>query len=397
MEKLMAKSDLMIASMQFHHQRKVQGVMNREWQMNGIYGARGVGKTTLLLQNLKELKQNGKEVLYVRLDDFYFTENNLYELADEFRKNSGEYLYLDEVHKYTGWARELKSIYDSMPGLKIVFSGSSIIELSKQEADLSRRALMYYMPELSFKEYLLLSDILEFPAYSLEDILSAHNSIASEISIKIPVLKYFKQYLKSGFYPFFLEKNRDYLMTLEQIIRTVIEVDFLHIEQFDSSKSKQILTLLRIVASSAPFIPNISKISEKTGLHRQTILLYLHYLEKAGLIKQLNYLNKSISRLQKPDKLFLENPNLFYALNLGMVNIGSLRETFAVNQLSVKHEIALHKQADFLIDNTYIIEIGGKNKNQGQIKDLPDSYLFVDDIETGYKNKIPLWLLGFLY
>ena len=397
MEKLIEKSDILIADAKFPHQRKVRGEINPEWKMNGIYGARGVGKTTLLLQNLKALKNKGKEVLFVRLDDFYFINNRVYYLADEFRKIGGEYLYLDEVHKYPGWSRELKNIYDSIPSLKVVFSGSSIIELSKNEGDLSRRALMYPMPGLSFREYLLLSNTADLPVYPLEEIIAKHNYIASEISIKIPVLKYFKQYLKSGFYPFFLEKNRDYFLTLEQIIRTVLEVDFKHIKEFDSSKSKQILILLKIVASSSPFIPNISKISEKTGLHRQTVLLYLYYLEKAGLVKQLNYPNKSISRLQKPDKLFLDNSNLFYALNPEMINIGSLRETFAVNQLSVKHEVALHRQADFLINDKFIIEIGGKNKISIQIRGLDNAFLFVDDIEVGYKNKIPLWLLGFLY
>jgi len=397
MEELISKSDLIIASVHYPHKRKVQGSLNPEWQMNGIYGARGVGKTTLLLQMLQELKQNGKEVLFVRMDDFYFTENNLYTLADEWRKQGGEYLYIDEVHKYKGWSRELKNIYDSMPALKVVFSGSSIIELSKHEADLSRRSLMYFMPGLSFREYLLLSGIIDLQVYSLGTIIKDHNLIAAEISSGIPIIKHFKDYLRSGFYPFFLEKERDYLLTLEQIIRTVLEVDFLHIEQFDSSKSKHILTLLRIVAASAPFIPNISKISERTGLHRQTVLLYLQYLEKAGLAKQINYINKSISRLQKPDKLFLDNPNLFYALNPGIVNTGNLRETFAVNQLSVGHEIALHKTADFFVDENYIIEIGGKNKNAAQIKGSGNAFLFVDDIEIGHKNKIPLWMLGLLY
>ena len=284
-----------------------------------------------------------------------------------------------------------------MPNLKIVFSGSSVIELSKHEGDLSRRALMYFMPGLSFREYLLLAGIFEIPSFPLQKLIKDHNQIATEISTKIPVLKHFKDYLKSGFYPFIFEKERDYILTLEQIIRTVLEVDFLHIEQFDSSKSKHILTLLKIVAASAPFIPNISKISERTGLHRQTVLLYLQYLEKAGLIKQINYPNKSISRLQKPDKLFLDNPNLFYALNPALVNTGSLRETFAVSQLSVQHEIALHKQADFLVDDQFIFEIGGKNKGFGQIKSSEHAFLFVDDVEVGYKNRIPLWLLGFLY
>lgn len=386
-----------MASVPVRHKRKVQGRLNTSWRLNGIYGARGVGKTTLLLQTIKELKILGEEVLYIRLDDLYFTSNSLYDLADEFRKNGGRYLYLDEVHKYQNWSTELKNIYDTMPGLMIVFSGSSVIELSKNEADLSRRALMYFMPGLSFREYLLLSGIIDLPVLNLTEVLESPANISADISTRIPVMKYFKQYLQSGYYPFFLEAERDYMLTLEQVIRTVIEVDFLHLEQFDSTKSRQILSLLKVVAASAPFIPNISKISEKTGLHRQTTLLYLQYLEKAGLITLLNRPHKSISRLQKPDKLFLNNPNLFYALNPEHVNTGSLRETFAVNQFSVMHEVALHPGADFIVDDKYVIEIGGKEKKQDQIRDRDDAFLLLDDIETAHKNRIPLWMLGFLY
>jgi predicted AAA+ superfamily ATPase len=397
MEKLIEKSNKSIRSVRHPHQRDVIGKINWNWRMNGIVGARGTGKTTLLLQTLQQFQKQGYEVLYVRLDDLYFADHRIYDLADIFRKNGGEYLYLDEVHKYIGWARELKNIYDSIPELKLVFSGSSIIELTAQDTDLSRRALIYEMTGLSFREYLLMTGIISLPAYPLFEIISNHEEIASEIASKIPVLKHFSSYLKGGFYPYFLEPERDYFTTLEQIIRTVMEIDLKFIENFDMAQSRKMLTLLKVIAASAPFKPNISKISQKTNLHRQTVLQYFQYLEKARMIKLVNLPNKYISRLQKPDKIFLDNPNLFYALNPEMVNTGSIRETFALNQLSLKHEVFLHDRADFLVDNKFVIEIGGKNKDNKQVRDFDNAFVFPDDIETGHHNRIPLWLLGFLY
>ena len=397
MEKLIEKSNKAIHSVRYPYQRKVIGEINWNWRMNGIIGARGTGKTTLLLQQLKRFAEDGHEVLYVRLDDIYFANNHIYDVAETFRKNGGEYLYLDEVHKYPGWTRELKNIYDSIPELKLVFSGSSIIELSTQDADLSRRALMYEMTGLSFREYLLMSGISSQPFVPLTDILDKHTEIAAGIVNAIPVLKHFSNYLKYGFYPFFLEPERDYFITLEQIIQTVLETDLRFIDNFDIAQSRKMLILLKVIASSVPFKPNIAKISQKTDLHRQTVLLYFQYLEKARMIKLVNQPDRYISRLQKPDKIFLDNPNLFYSLNPDMANPGSIRETFALNQLLVKHEVALHESADFTVDNKYIIEIGGKNKDTRQIRDYNNSYLFIDDIEIGQKNKIPLWLLGFLY
>jgi len=397
MEKLLEKSNKSIQSVHYSYQRNVIGKINWEWRMNGIIGARGTGKTTLLLQKLQQFKKDGHEVLYVRLDDLYFVDHRITDLADAFRKNGGEYLYFDEVHKYPGWARELKNIYDSNPELKLVFSGSSIIELTKQDADLSRRALMYEMTGLSFREYLLMSGITSLPVYSFPEIIGDHVNIASVIVSQIPVLKHFSSYLKNGFYPFFLEPERDYFTTLEQIIRTVMESDLRVIENFDIAKSRKMLTLLKVIAASVPFKPNISKISQKTDLHRQTVLLYLQYLEKARMIRLVNQPERYISRLQKPDKIFLDNPNLLYALNPGIVNTGSLRETFALNQLNAKHAVFLHERADFLVDDKFVIEIGAKNKDNRQIRDFENSYIFPDDIETGHHNKIPLWLLGFLY
>lgn len=397
MDKIIEKSIKSVQSVHFPHQRDVIGKINWDWRMNGIVGARGTGKTTLLLQRLQQLNKDGHEVLYIRLDDIYFADHRIYDVADSFRKNGGEYLYLDEVHKYSGWARELKNIYDSIPELKLVFSGSSIIELTKQDADLSRRALMYEMTGLSFREYLFLANVREFPIYTSTEILKDHVPIASGIVRQIPVLKHFATYLKSGFYPYFLEPERDYFTTLEQIIRTVMETDLRFIENFDIAQSKKMLVLLKVIAASVPFKPNISKISEKTGLHRQTVLQYFQYLEKARMIKLVNQPERYLSRLQKPDKIFLDNPNLFYALNHEMVNTGNLRETFALNQLSVNHEVFLHEQADFLVDHKFVIEIGGKNKDTRQVRDFDNSYVFQDDMEIGYHNRIPLWLLGFLY
>jgi len=279
MENLFEKSVFAINSIKYPYRRSVKGDINWQWRMNGIVGARGVGKTTLLLQKLKQLQKDKHEVLYVRLDDFYFTENRVYDLAEEFRKIGGEYLYLDEVYKYNGWARELKNIYDAIPDLNVVFSGLSIIELTKQEIDLSRRALMYEMTGLSFREYLKMAGISDLPAFTFVEVVKNHTEIASKIISKFPVLKHFKTYLKNGFYPYFLETHRDYMTTLQQIIRTIIESDLRFIENFDITKSQRMLTLLRILASSSPFKPNISKISEKTGLHRHTVLQYLQYLE----------------------------------------------------------------------------------------------------------------------
>ena len=397
MNTLIEKSELSISSMQYPYQRSVKGAINWEWRMNGIIGARGTGKTTLMLQKLKLLREAGHQVLYVRLDDFYFTDHRVYDLADLFRINGGEYLYLDEVHKYRGWARELKNIYDSMPGLKILFSGSSIIELTEQDADLSRRALLYELPGLSFREYLRLSDIIDMSAFGLEDLIVNSRDLSLEIAKKLPIIKHFNNYIESGYYPYFLEENRDYTATLEQVIKTVLETDLRQIENFDVVQLKKMLLLLKIISSSSPFKPNISAISSKAGLHRHTVLHYLHYLEKAKLIKTLNYPDKYISRLQKPDKIFLDNPNLFFVLNPDRVDKGSLRETFALSQLSVNHEVHLHEKADMMVDGKYIFEIGGKNKESNQIKGLENSFLLLDEIETAYHKRIPLWLMGFQY
>ena len=400
MQELVHKSDRLIQAVPVQLQRKIPGNINWEWRLNSVVGARGTGKTTLLLQRAKSLKAQQEEVLYVSLDDLYFTENNLVSLAKQFERLGGKYLFVDEVHKYPGWARELKNIYDTYPGLIIAFSGSSILEIFKQDVDLSRRALIYELPGLSFREFLAFAEIGDFQPLEMAHILSGHRDIAVDIAGKIKPLQHFKTYLQSGYYPFFTEKNRDYALTLEQIVHLVVETDLRFMKGYDPAYSRKMLQLLRVIAGTAPFKPNISKLSERIGINRTTLLNYLRYLEKARLIALLHLPEKSISVLQKPDKVFLNNPNLYYVLNPAHISVGSIRETFFQNQLDVVAEVSLHPNTDFLIDydnQQYAFEIGGANKKDAQIRQLKNAFLALDDLETGFANQIPLWLFGFLY
>lgn len=400
MQELLQKSDRLIDAAPLQLQRKIPGNINWEWRLNSIVGARGTGKTTLLLQRAKGLKTQKQEVLYVSLDDLYFTENNLVGLAKKFEQSGGKYLFVDEVHKYPGWARELKNIYDTYPGLILAFSGSSILEIFRQDVDLSRRALIYELPGLSFREFLAFAGIADFQPVPLADILRAHREIALNIANKIKPLQHFKTYLQSGYYPFFVEENRDYAQTLEQIIHLVVETDLSFMEGYDPSYSRKMLQLLRVIAGTAPFKPNISKLSERIGINRATLLNYLRFLEKARLVALLNQPEKSISVLQKPDKIFLNNPNLYYVLNPANISVGSMRETFFQSQLNVVAEVSLHPKTDFLVfyDNRqYAFEVGGSSKKPTQIQQLDNAFLALDDIETGFSNQIPLWLFGFLY
>ncbi len=400
MQEIVQKSDRLINSVPVKIQRKIPGAINWEWRLNSIIGARGTGKTTLLLQRAKTLKAEKQEALYISLDDLYFTENRLIDLAKGYEQIGGKYLFIDEVHKYPGWARELKNIYDTYPALIITFSGSSILEIFKQDVDLSRRALLYELPGLSFREFLTFAGIADFQTFSLDDVLTNHREIALSVIQTIKPLQHFSSYLKSGYYPFFVEKNRDYALTLEQIVHLVVETDLRFMKGFDPSYSRKMLQLLRVIAGTAPFKPNISKLSVRIGINRTTLLHYLNYLEKARLISLMHLPDQSISVLQKPDKIFLNNPNLYYVLNPIHTSIGSMRETFFQNQLDVLHEISLHPKTDFLVHfkgQNYAFEIGGSNKKNKQVRQLENAYLALDGIESGFSNQIPLWLFGFLY
>lgn len=364
----------------------------------GIRGARGVGKTTLLLQHIKETYgANPNVALYASLDHLYFTRHTLLELAEEFYTHGGQCLYLDEVHKYAGWSREVKNIYDSLPELKIVFTGSSLINILNAEADLSRRCVSYEMPGLSFREYLLFAHDLFLPALSLDDILDHPLEASTSVTLKCRPLKYFSQYLNGGYYPFFLQGGIDYLTQVQKVVNMILEIELPQLGNVNIANVRKLKSLLSVVSSGIPFTVDISKMSTVSELNRNTILLYLAHLNRAGLINLLYSDCQNLKRMQKPDKIYMENTNLLHALALTPVESGTVRETFFVNQLSYQHTVEYGRKADFVIDRKYTIEVGGQSKDGKQIANVSNSYIAADGIEYSFGNKIPLWLFGFLY
>lgn len=397
MEKLFEKYNSKLDNVSLDFIRGYADIINWEARLIGIRGARGVGKTTLLLQYLKRNLPRDESSLYISLDNIWFSENKLTDLTDRFVKQGGHYLFLDEVHKYSGWSQELKNIYDDYPKLKIVFTGSSLLEILDSRADLSRRAIVYTMQGLSFREYLNLTLSLSFPAIHLEDIIRRQLDLEQEILKKVKPLKYFSSYLKSGYYPFFLEVPELYFHRLEEVINMTLEIELPLLRKVEVANVSKMKLLLQIIAESVPFIPNISKLSERSGLNRSTIITYLNYLEEAHIVRNLYKNAKGITRLQKPDKIYLENTNLLYALSSSGVNTGSLRETFFINQLGESHIVEYAEQGDFVIDGQYVFETGGKSKSFNQIKGIKDSFVVADGIEYGAGKRLPLWLFGFLY
>lgn len=362
----------------------------------GIKGSRGVGKTTLLLQYAKTMLQN-EPFVYISLDNLFFTENSLLDFVDEFYKNGGKTLLVDEVHHYPNWSLELKNIYDLYPDLKVIYTGSSLLHLSKGRADLSRRSVVYNLPGLSLREFINFSANLNLASVSLEDILAGHEAVAKGIWKLTKPIKWFNQYLNHGYYPFFLENIENYHLKLNEIILQVLESDLPYISGVSHSNINKLKQLLYVISESVPFKPNIEKLSERIGISKNTLKDYLHYLNDALLINMLYSDSKGISRLTKPDKIYLHNPNLMVALSSKSSNIGNMRETFFYTSLSAKHKLNYTQNGDFLVDGRYTFEIGGKNKTSKQIQGVDNAYLAVDGVETGFGYQIPLWLFGFLY
>lgn len=388
------RKKLMHLPMQF--QRSLMDDITWEARLIGIKGARGAGKTTLLLQRIKGHFSDLSEVLYVSMDDLWFAEHRLVELADRFVKQGGRYLFLDEVHKYPDWSREIKNIYDDYPELHIVFTGSSLLQILNARADLSRRAVTYELQGLSFREYLHFAEGKAFPIYSLDDLLNRHEEIAAEVVQSIKPLAYFGNYLAAGYYPFFKEVPDLYLQRLSEVINLILEVELPQLRKVDIAWTPKLKQLLLIIAESAPFKPNISALSTKIGINRETLLAYLYYLAESGLTRQLYRDGKGVSRLQKPDKIYLENTNLAYAIRPSKPDAGTLRETFFANQLAYQHALSYPKSGDFYVDRQHLFEVGGPNKSGQQLAGTP-GFLAIDQIEIGYQNRIPLWLFGFLY
>jgi hypothetical protein len=363
-----------------------------------IRGARGVGKTTLLFQHISLQHELNDEVLYVSLDDLYFLSNTLVDLAEEFQLNGGKYLFLDEVHKYPTWSIEIKNIYDNFDDLHVVFTSSSMLEIHKGDADLSRRAVTYELQGLSFREFLILEGVLDVPKLQLTDLLENHLAIAARFSSDVKMIPLFKRYLEVGCYPFYKEGEVAYFNKLKAVINLTIETDIPSVFHTEFKSLQKIKKLLYVIATSLPYIPNIAKLSvslETTS--RNSTLLYLDYLEKANLIMSLKTSAKGNNYMAKPDKIYLENTNLVYAIHEEKGNEGNLRETFFFNQLKANYSVTTSKESDFLVDDKYTFEVGGKGKTIDQIKDIPNAYIAADNIEIGFRNKIPLWLFGFLY
>ena len=357
--------------------------------MVGIVGPRGVGKTTMLLQYIKE--QNDSNFLYVSADDIYFASHRLTDLVDDFYRLGGKQIFIDEIHKYKDWSIELKNIYDFYPKLKVVFTGSSILDIRKGIADLSRRALMFTMQGFSFREYLLFYHNIEVPAHSFEDIIGHNVSLLDKVEHPIPL---FKKYLQTGYYPLATEGH--FNIRLGQIINLTIEVDIPQFANLSVSTARKLKLLLLVMAESVPFKPNFSSIAAKLEISRNSLEEYMSLMEDAGLIARLRDQTSGIIGLGKVDKIYLDNTNLVYYLSEKEPSIGNVRETFFLNQIRVNNPVRSSSVADFKTTK-YTFEIGGKSKTQDQIKNTKNAYIVKDDIEYGYKNVIPLWAFGLNY
>jgi hypothetical protein len=389
MDRLQEHFNKLLSETSTEFYRYIYDHINWESRMIGLTGPRGVGKTTLILQHIKRSVPR-QAALYVTAEDFYFADNKLVDLADSFVKIGGEYLYIDEIHKYKNWSKELKLIYDYHPKLKVVFTGSSVLDINKGASDLSRRAVMYRMQGLSFREYLNLFHNIEIARYDLKDILSHKVKTPNDFR---PLL-YFKEYLERGYYPFALEEDFD--LKLQQIINQTLETDIPQYADMNVSTGRKLKQLLAIIAKSVPFKPNITSIATALSASRNSIADYCLFIEEAGFISQLRDATGGIRGLGKVDKIYLDNTNLIYSLGRDAVEIGNVRETFFLNQMRVSHDVITSSISDFQIDNA-TFEVGGKNKKQKQLQEAQKGFVVKDDIESGYSNVIPLWQFGLEY
>lgn len=403
MDTLFRKSDRLLANTSTGIVREKMGEIHWNSQLVTIIGAKGVGKSTLIKQYLKLNYQPGdRRVLYCSADTVDFSTRTLVELAEEFVIQGGELLAIDEIHKYkpgtTDWSREIKEIYELFPDLKMIVSGSSLLRLKEGDADLSRRAVKYTMPGLSFREALRFYHDLSFPVWTLEDILAHPYDLWQMVSSKCKPVALFKEYLEKGYYPFLLEGTGEYYTKIEQVVNYIIETELPQICKVDVANVRKLQALIAMICSETPFELNANKIAAALEIGRDTVVEYLKYLGDAKVLNLLYSDKKRIGKLSKPDKVYLENPNILYALAPAKVEIGTLRETFAVDCLSESHVVEYGKtQGDFKVDSKYTFEIGGRSKDFLQIAGMKDSYIFADDWDMPDGAKLPLWMLGFLY
>lgn len=389
MQMLFEYSNRLISNVDKKFTRYLYNTIHWENRLIGIIGPRGVGKTTLVLQYIKN-NLDVRHTLYVSAEDFYFAKHRLSDLASDFVKWGGKYLFIDEIHKYPDWSKELKLIYDYHNHLKIVFTGSSVLDLKKGSSDLSRRTVLYNLQGLSFREYLMLFHQIEVPVFNLNEILN-HQVKVAQMGHPLPL---FADYLKRGYYPFALEPDFD--LKLLQVVHQTLESDIPVYAGMNVSKGRRLKQLMAIIAESVPFKPNMTKISEILAISRNVIADYLLYMEEAGMLAQLRDDTKGIRGLGKINKVYLDNTNLVYILGGENANKGNIRETFFLNQSRVHHQVVSSNLADFKMEDKDF-EIGDKNKGLKQIETAENGFLVKDDIESGFFNTIPLWHFGLMY
>ena len=361
-----------------------------------IKGPRGVGKTTMMMQRMKEEFARTSKAFYVSLDNLFFASHSLREVADWHYKNGGTHLFVDEVHHVKHWQTEIKNIYDDYPDLSIAYSGSSMLRIDRAQGDLSRRQMVYRLDGLSFREYLAFEGVVEFPRLSLEELLADHVRIATEIVGKVKILPLFKTYLRRGYYPFYKEVRNGYEFRIREIVDEVLEKDYPAIEEVSIATIRKTRKMLMVLAASCPQTPNMSRLYQELETDRNQGLKMLSALEDAGLLKLLSTESKKVKSMSRPDKIYCDNTNLMHALQPAS-DVGTERETFFLNQLSIVHDVTYPTKGDFLVDGKFLFEVGGAGKGFSQIADISDSYVVNDDVEIGFGSKIPLWLFGFLY
>ena len=399
MDSLFERQDAMLNATSMEIVRDFINQVNWDAPMLCVRGPRGVGKSTLLRQYIiKNYGIGTEDVLYCSLDWGYFTRHTMLETAEKFYKRGGRVLVMDEVHKYNGWSREVKEVAELYPSLKLILSGSSLLRLLDGDADLSRRCTNYDMPGLSFSEYLMFYHGIRIQPHALEEILESPRQIAAEVNAICRPLQYFHDYLKNGYYPYYLRNPLDYHTLLEQTVNYVIDVELPQQRGVSPANCRKLKALMNVLAQQVPFDVDISKLASMCGMQRNTVIEYLNHLNDAKLLSLLYSDAMSVKKMQKPDKIFLDNPNMLYALATTPVQIGTVRECFVVNQLGHKHTVEYGKaQGDFKIDGKWIVEVGGEGKSFSQIADMPNSFVLADDIEMPHGAKIPLWMMGLTY
>lgn len=373
--------------------------INWESQLVAIRGPKGVGKSTILRQYIKQhYAPNDQSALYCSLDANYFVDHSILDLVEQFYRIGGKHLFLDEVHKYPNWSREIKEIYDFYPDLRVVISGSSLLSLMQGDADLSRRCVNYDIQGLSFREYLRFYEGIELPVCTMDELVTDAHPFVAQVYKHCKPMAYFDKYLQYGYFPYYKNNPVEYYAAIANVVRYIIEDELPRICKVELGNTRKIRALMNILASSEPYEVDITRMSVQSGLQRPTILAYLKYLSDAKLIHLLYSDLVNVKKLQKPDKIYIEDTNMLYALASRPVKEGTMRETFAISHLSVGHELEYGKQhGDFVVDGRYTFEVGGAGKNFKQIADIPNSFILADDTDYPFGNKLPLWLIGFLY